>query len=121
MQWRKGMLRLWIVLSVVWCLFLAVQVYLGAAKGARAAVELARTTAEYECASKAADSQEQCVRDRRAALEVEYDATVGSYLSQSLSDRVFFTGILLAMALPPLFVLLIGRIAAWILRGFRGA
>ena len=64
MQWRKGMLRLWIVLSVVWCLFLAVQVYLGAAKGARAAVELARTTAEYECASKAADSQEQCVRDR---------------------------------------------------------
>jgi hypothetical protein len=59
-------------------------------------------------------------RDRAAVLVVEFDASVGAYLGRTFSGEglLFIVG---AMLLPPLVVLIVGAIVAWIARGFRGA
>lgn len=120
MRWRTVLFRVWLILSILWCLAGLVQVYTGAVKEARFFQNLALETATTECASEPPDKSQQCIKDRAALLQLKYDATVGGRLGQSFSDPKFILFLLLALIGQPLVVLLCGMFIDWIVRKARG-
>ena len=117
MEWRRGMIRVWVVLTALWCVVVFGFIYKLAVDGAHSANELAWETAKSDCSRETGEANGQCVVKRSAELSVEYDATVSGYLGRSLSgDALPF--ILGAMIVPPLLVLGVGSVLAWVLRGF---
>jgi hypothetical protein len=121
MRWRTILFQVWFICSILWCLAGLWVVYTGAEKEARVLQNFALETAKNECASEPTDKIQQCIKDRAAALEVKYDATVGGSLGQSFSEPKFIIFLLLALIGQPLVVLLCGVFVDWIVRRVRGA
>jgi hypothetical protein len=121
MPWRIGLLRLWAGLSVFWCLVAIGWVCWTLVDRSGDARWMAWQEAKILCAKEPDDKRSQCVAELTAALELEYDASVAARLERILGNPVDIIGILGVMLLPPLSVLLVGRIVTWIVRGIRGA
>jgi hypothetical protein len=119
-KWRRGMIRVSVVLTALWCVVVFGWVYSLAVDGIRSAAILAWEQAKNDCSHETADKNAQCVVTRSSELSVKYDATVGGYLGRILSGESL-AFLLAAITVPPLLVLGAGAVVAWVLRGFRRA
>jgi hypothetical protein len=112
------MIRLWVVLSALWCAVVIGWAYSLAVDRSRSAYNLAWETAKTDCSNETGDKNAQCVAGRVAELASKYEASVDAYFRRIVGGaNLPFT--IAVMIVPPLLVLGGGAIVAWVLGGFR--
>lgn len=144
MNWTKGLLRLWVVLSLFW--LIAVFAVLEVPQNAMSAfnnevqptdltaselevveesnglLTIQHGTMKFEVGKDAVDLTSQTVEERGAMLEelvVEFNkqaAITNAQNRRAMSE--LRTGVIVA-ALPPVFILVLGGALLWAARGFK--